>query len=106
MDQHAEAQQQADTLPIQRWEFIALCAALMALNSLAIDGVLTGATPLAAGAPAAGPAVAGAPEQAPGVFTAPARVPPAGVPGDFAKGVLVGAALVALGVVLGRRRSG
>jgi hypothetical protein len=72
----------------------------------AVDGVLTGATPVAAGAPAAGPAGAGAPEQAPGVFTAPARASRAGVPGDFAKGVLVGAALVALGVVLGRRRSG
>jgi DHA1 family bicyclomycin/chloramphenicol resistance-like MFS transporter len=40
VDQHAEAQQQADTLPIPRWEFIALCAALMALNSLAIDIML------------------------------------------------------------------
>ncbi|SDI62935.1 multidrug effflux MFS transporter [Mesorhizobium muleiense] len=40
MDQHAEAQQQASTLPIPRWEFIALCAALMALNSLAIDIML------------------------------------------------------------------
>ncbi|RWK43966.1 MAG: Bcr/CflA family efflux MFS transporter [Mesorhizobium sp.] len=39
MDQHAEAQQ-ASTLPIPRWEFIALCAALMALNSLAIDIML------------------------------------------------------------------
>ncbi|RWI29799.1 multidrug effflux MFS transporter [Mesorhizobium sp.] len=40
MDQHAQAPQQADTLPIPRWEFIALCAALMALNSLAIDIML------------------------------------------------------------------
>jgi DHA1 family bicyclomycin/chloramphenicol resistance-like MFS transporter len=40
VDQHAQAPQQADTLPIPRWEFIALCAALMALNSLAIDIML------------------------------------------------------------------
>ncbi|WP_352820856.1 multidrug effflux MFS transporter [Mesorhizobium sp. M0410] len=40
MDQQAQAQQKASTLPIPRWEFIALCAALMALNSLAIDIIL------------------------------------------------------------------
>ncbi|TIT98760.1 MAG: multidrug effflux MFS transporter, partial [Mesorhizobium sp.] len=40
MDQHAQAPQQAGALPIPRWEFIALCAALMALNSLAIDIML------------------------------------------------------------------
>lgn len=40
MEQHAQAPQQASSLPIPRWEFIALCAALMALNSLAIDIML------------------------------------------------------------------
>ncbi|TIY09999.1 MAG: multidrug effflux MFS transporter, partial [Mesorhizobium sp.] len=40
MDQHAQAPQQVGALPIPRWEFIALCAALMALNSLAIDIML------------------------------------------------------------------
>ena len=34
------APQPASKLPIPRWEFIALCAALMALNSLAIDIML------------------------------------------------------------------
>ncbi|MGX5848970.1 multidrug effflux MFS transporter [Mesorhizobium sp. PL10] len=40
MDQQSQAPQQASKLPIPRWEFIALCAALMALNSLAIDIML------------------------------------------------------------------
>ncbi|TIO73359.1 MAG: multidrug effflux MFS transporter, partial [Mesorhizobium sp.] len=40
MDNQALAQQSAKSLPIPRWEFIALCAALMALNSLAIDIML------------------------------------------------------------------
>ncbi|HEY4192516.1 MAG TPA: multidrug effflux MFS transporter, partial [Mesorhizobium sp.] len=35
-----QPQQQDAKLPIPRWEFIALCAALMALNSLAIDIML------------------------------------------------------------------
>ncbi|MGB3538956.1 MAG: multidrug effflux MFS transporter [Mesorhizobium sp.] len=36
----SQAPQQDTKLPIPRWEFIALCAALMALNSLAIDIML------------------------------------------------------------------
>ncbi|BCG88843.1 Bcr/CflA family drug resistance efflux transporter [Mesorhizobium sp. 113-3-9] len=40
MDQQSSAPQSASKLPIPRWEFIALCAALMALNSLAIDIML------------------------------------------------------------------
>lgn len=40
VDKQAVAQQSATRLPIPRWEFIALCAALMALNSLAIDIML------------------------------------------------------------------
>lgn len=40
MDQQKSAPQPASKLPIPRWEFIALCAALMALNSLAIDIML------------------------------------------------------------------
>lgn len=39
MDQQAASPPQT-TMRIQRWEFIALCAALMALNSLAIDIML------------------------------------------------------------------
>ncbi|TIS56504.1 MAG: multidrug effflux MFS transporter, partial [Mesorhizobium sp.] len=40
MDKQVVAQRSASSLPIPRWEFIALCAALMALNSLAIDIML------------------------------------------------------------------
>ena len=40
MDNQTDAPQRAFNLPIPRWEFIALCAALMALNSLAIDIML------------------------------------------------------------------
>ncbi len=40
MDQAGATTRQAGSLPIPRWEFIALCAALMALNSLAIDIML------------------------------------------------------------------
>ena len=40
MDKQTDAPQRAYNLPIPRWEFIALCAALMALNSLAIDIML------------------------------------------------------------------
>jgi DHA1 family bicyclomycin/chloramphenicol resistance-like MFS transporter len=42
VDQKTAAQQSASRLPIPRWEFIALCAALMALNSLALDIMLPG----------------------------------------------------------------
>ncbi len=42
MDQRPQAPQQETRLPIPRWEFIALCAALMALNALAIDIMLPG----------------------------------------------------------------
>ena len=70
----------------------------------AVDGVLTGATPeAAAGAGAAAPAGAGS---AAGVFTAPARAPRVGSVDDFVKGVVVGATLVVLGVLLGRRGKG
>ena len=41
MDQQASPSVQA-SLPIPRWEFIALAAALMALNALAIDIMLPG----------------------------------------------------------------
>ena len=69
----------------------------------AVDGVLTGATPTTAvGAGTTVPAGA-APGQAAGVFTAPARAPRVGSRDDFVKGVVVGAALVVLGVLLGRR---
>ncbi|GAA1131315.1 carbon monoxide dehydrogenase subunit G [Nocardioides aquiterrae] len=40
-------------------------------------------------------------EAAPGVFTAPARPAAVSAPGDFLKGVAVGAGLVVLGVVVG-----
>ncbi|MHA6643351.1 multidrug effflux MFS transporter [Mesorhizobium sp. A623] len=42
MDQRPHAPKQDMILPIPRWEFIALCAALMALNALAIDIMLPG----------------------------------------------------------------
>ena len=42
MDQPSQSPQREASLPIPRWEFIALCAALMALNALAIDIMLTG----------------------------------------------------------------
>lgn len=41
MDQRSQSQNETG-LPIPRWEFIALCAALMALNALAIDIMLPG----------------------------------------------------------------
>ncbi len=65
----------------------------------AVDKVLTGEAPTV---PAQAGAAPGA--EASGVFTAPAKAR-VGAPDDFVKGVLVGAALVALGVLLGRRRS-
>jgi DHA1 family bicyclomycin/chloramphenicol resistance-like MFS transporter len=42
MDQQASPTSQASSLSIPRWEFIALAAALMALNALAIDIMLPG----------------------------------------------------------------
>lgn len=42
MDQHVSAGTNAAAHSIPRWEFIALCAALMALNALAIDIMLPG----------------------------------------------------------------
>ena len=64
-----------------------------------VDAVLTGAAPLVepVGAAAAAPTE-------PGVYTAPPR--PAAVTSqrDFLTGIAVGAALVALGVLIGRRR--
>src|SRR6476659_9025773 len=41
MDPHTTATKQL-AFPLPRWEFIALCAALMALNALAIDIMLPG----------------------------------------------------------------
>jgi len=67
----------------------------------AVDGVLTGATADAAAGSGAAQTGAG-PDRAAGVFTAPARAPRSGSPDDFVKGVVVGAALVVLGVLLGR----
>ena len=63
-----------------------------------VDGVLTGAT----AAPAV-PGSAAAPQAAPGVYTAPAA-PAVSSQTDFLKGIAVGAGLVLLGVLLGRRR--
>jgi uncharacterized protein len=66
----------------------------------AVDAHLTGSAAVPAG---------GAPQQAgtaqpAGVFTAPPRAVGLSRPDDFVKGVAVGAALVALGVLIGRRR--
>ncbi|HEX6148635.1 SRPBCC family protein [Nocardioides sp.] len=63
-----------------------------------VDAVLTGTAPAPAVAAESGAATQ------PGVFTAPAR--PAGLSSqrDFLTGVAVGAALVAFGVLIGRRR--
>ena len=75
-----------------------------------VDRVLAGETPaaLAQGASAQGASAQGASAQgapAPtGVFTAPPAPARAGGIDDFLKGVAVGAALVAFGVLLGRRR--
>ena len=62
-----------------------------------VDAVLTGTAPAAA-------AVAEPGETQPGVFTAPARQPAVSSQRDFLAGIAVGAALVAFGVLLGRRR--
>jgi uncharacterized protein len=61
-----------------------------------VDAVLTGAAPAVA--------VAGGPSSEPGVFTAPPRPATVASQRDFLTGVAVGAALVALGVLIGRRR--
>jgi carbon monoxide dehydrogenase subunit G len=61
-----------------------------------VDAVLTGAAPALAEAE-------GSPSE-PGVFTAPARPAAVSSQRDFLTGVAVGAALVALGVLIGRRR--
>lgn len=61
-----------------------------------VDAVLTGAAPAVA--------VAGGPSSEPGVFTAPPRPAAVASQRDFLTGVAVGAALVALGVLIGRRR--
>ena len=42
MDQHAKPSDADIAFPIPRWEFIAICAGLMALNALAIDIMLPG----------------------------------------------------------------
>ncbi len=63
-----------------------------------VDAVLTGA---AAGRGRAGPAV---PRRCRAVFTAPAAARRPSSQRDFLTGVAVGAALVALGVLIGRRR--
>ena len=64
-----------------------------------VDGVLTGSAP--GGSEAS--AVASV-ETQPGVFTAPSRPSAVASQRDFLTGVAVGAALVALGVLIGRRR--
>jgi carbon monoxide dehydrogenase subunit G len=61
-----------------------------------VDAVLTGAAPAVA--------VAGGSSSEPGVFTAPPRPAAVASQRDFLTGVAVGAALVALGVLIGRRR--
>jgi uncharacterized protein len=63
-----------------------------------VDGVLTGSP--APGTPASVQPV----ESQPGVFTAPTRAPALSSQRDFLAGIAVGAALVAFGVLIGRRR--
>jgi hypothetical protein len=65
-----------------------------------VDGVLSGAAPLAAAAAPAGTAAGAVSESAPGVFVAPAKAS-TGPGDDFLKGILVGAGLVLAGVVVG-----
>jgi len=62
-----------------------------------VDAVLTGAAPTPV-------ATAASVESEPGVFTAPARPGAVSSQRDFLTGIAVGAALVALGVLIGRRR--
>ncbi len=64
-----------------------------------VDGVLTGSA--AAGAE---PSSVQPVENQPGVFTAPSRAPGPSSQRDFLAGIAVGAALVAFGVLIGRRR--
>ena len=68
-----------------------------------VDAVLTGAAPApaASGARATAPGEPGPPT--PGVYTAPQRPTVSSQP-DFLKGIAVGAGLVLLGVLIGRRR--
>ena len=66
-----------------------------------VGGVLSGA--VAPGVAAAGPPAEGVAPVAPGVYTAPAA-PAVTSQSDFLKGIAVGAGLVLLGVLLGRRR--
>jgi len=63
-----------------------------------VDGVLTGTA-----APGATASVQTA-ETQPGVFTAPSRAPALSSQRDLLAGIAVGAALVAFGVLIGRRR--
>jgi len=63
-----------------------------------VDGVLTGSA-----APEAPTSVQPV-ETQPGVFTAPSRAPALSSQRDFLAGIAVGAALVAFGVLIGRRR--
>jgi hypothetical protein len=72
-----------------------------------VDAVLAGggvAAPAAAGAAPAAAGERGAATAAGQVFTAPAKVSAVGSKQEFLLGVAVGAGLVALGVILGRRR--
>jgi carbon monoxide dehydrogenase subunit G len=72
-----------------------------------VDAVLAGggvAAPAAAGAAPAAAGEPGAARAAGQVFTAPAKVSAVGSKQEFLLGVAVGAGLVALGVILGRRR--
>lgn len=72
----------------------------------AVDDVLTGRAPVVAPAPAAAAGAAAAADQ--GVFLAPAAAAAPARPGEFVRGVLVGAAValagVLVGALLGRRR--
>ncbi len=69
-----------------------------------VDAAIAGGAP-AAPTPAAAAEPGGAPAPTAGaVFTAPAKVSAAGSRQEFLLGVAVGAGLVALGVLLGRRR--
>ena len=67
-----------------------------------VDAVLTGLAPaVAAGIPGAAPTTVPSAEAAPGVFVAPPRPAAVSAPGDFVKGIAVGAGLVLAGVIVG-----
>ena len=69
-----------------------------------VDRVLAGVAPAAAPAEVAAAVAAGAvpgAEAAPGVFVAPVRSAAVSAPGDFVKGIAVGAGLVLAGVIVG-----